>query len=216
MGVPVIILGSSGKGKTYSIRGMDPSNTVLIQSVRKILPFGKPGEWTIWNKEHNKEGSIFVTDKHADIEQLFRVTRSRKVIIVDDFQYTMANEFMRRCSETGYTKFTEIGRNAWQLLNQAAALPDDMRVYFLWHEDTDNFGVTKTKTIGRMLEEKVTPEGMVSICLRAFHDDQGYHFQTQTNGSDPCKAPPGMFEGVVIDNDLKLVDDAICKYLGIK
>jgi len=220
MGTPVIILGGSGRGKSTSLRNLNPMDCVLIQAIDKQLPFiqieGKAAyngkDWKLWSKDKNPDGSRFVTDNTATILQILAGTKKRNIIIIDDFQYIMANEFMRRSSEVGFNKFTEIGRNAWQLLQQATNLDADKRVYFMWHEDQDDFGQIRTKTIGKMLNEKIVPEGMVSICLRAFKNDGGYWFQTQSNGSDPCKAPMGMFDRDTIENDLKIVDDAIVEY----
>lgn len=216
MGTPVIIMGNSGRGKSTSLRNLDPSKCVLIQAVDKPLPFPSGKEWKLFDKEKNPEGSRFVTDNASTVESILAATKKRKIIIIDDFQYIMANEFMRRSGEAGFNKFTEIGRNAWQLLTRATSLGQDVRVYLMWHEEQDEFGNIRVKTIGKLLNEKITPEGMVSICLRALRNDQGYWFQTQSTGFDPCKSPMGMFPSDTIENDLKAVDDAICAYYGIE
>ena len=212
MSTPVLVLGESGAGKSASLRNLDASKTLLVQSIRKPLPFRN--DW----KEHGPNephGNVFVTDKTADIAMLMQGTR-RKIIIIDDFQYLMANEFMRRSDERGYDKFTEIGRHAWDVLCMASALPSDVRVYILAHSDTDDRdGRIRTKTIGKMLNEKITVEGMFTIVLRSVARDGEYLFQTKNGGSDPVKAPFGMFEGDFVPNDLALVDAAICTYYNI-
>lgn len=210
MSITTMILGESGTGKSASMRNLDPEHTLLIQAVRKPLPFKAPA-WTRFDKEANPRGNIFVTDNHAEIIKLITKTR-RKVIVLDDFQYVLANEFMRRTDETGFTKFTEIGRHAWEILNAAANLPDDVRVYLLSHTETTDAGKTKIKTIGRMLDEKITLEGLVTICLRTVVRDGHYFFSTRNNGSDTVKSPMGLFEDDLIENDLAAVDAAIFNY----
>lgn len=213
MSTPVLILGESGSGKSASYRNLDPKETLLIQAIEKPLPF-KDAEkkgWTRWNPE-KKTGNIFVTDRSIDAMDLMKKT-SRRIILLDDFQYVMANEFMRRSDEKGYDKFTEIGRHAWDVLCMAAVLPPEKRVYILSHtQQSDDGSKTKIKTIGRMLDEKITVEGMFSMVLRTVVRDGEHYFSTRNNGSDTVKSPMGMFEDELIANDLKLVDEAITKY----
>lgn len=213
MSTPILVLGESGSGKSASYRNLDPKETLLIQAIEKPLPFPNAEKlgWKRFNAE-KKEGNIFVSDKSADIMQLMQKT-GRRIILCDDFQYVMANEFMRRSDERGYDKFTEIGRHAWDILCMAAVLPPEKRVYILAHtQQSDDGSKTKIKTIGRMLDEKITVEGMFSMVLRTVVRDGDYYFSTRNNGSDTVKTPMGMFEDELIANDLKLVDAAITKY----
>lgn len=212
MSIATLILGESGTGKSTSLRNLDPANTLLIQSIHKPLPF-RSSEWKYFSKEQ-PTGNIFISDKVADICRVMSKT-TRDIIVIDDYQYIMANEFMRRASEKGYDKFTDIGKNAWEIFNLATLLPPHKRVYILAHTETDNFGKTKIKTIGKMLDEKITLEGMVTICLRTQVVDGNYTFTTQNNGSDTVKSPIGLFEQNEIPNDLKFVDEQICDYWGI-
>ena len=212
MSTVTLILGESGSGKTASLRKLDPTNTLLIQSIKKPLSFKSKG-WGVFSNE-NKTGNIMVSDDTASILCLARRTR-RKVIIVDDFQYILSNEFMRRSGETGYQKFTDIGVNAWKLFGELAKLPDDVRVYILAHTKTNDMGHVKIKTIGKMLDDKITLEGMVTICLRTVVEGSEHYFATKNSGSDTVKAPISMFEDDRIENDLALVDAAICPYLDM-
>ena len=138
------------------------------------------------------------------------------IVVIDDFQYIMANEFMRRSHEKGFDKFTDIGRNAWEILNTAVNLAPERRVYILSHTQEDESGRTKIKTIGKLLDEKITPEGMVTIVLKAIVQDGKHYFTTQNSGMDTVKSPEGMFEQTLIDNDLAAVDKSICNYYGIQ
>lgn len=210
MSTATLILGESGTGKTTSLRNMDPQQTLLIQALKKPLPFKVKG-WAHFDKEKSPKGNIFVTDQSDKIVALMTKTQ-RKVIVLDDFQYVLANEYMRRTDETGYAKFTDIGKHAWDILNAASSLSDDVRVYILGHTQSDDFGRIKIKTIGKMLDEKITVEGMFSIVLRTMVQNGNYLFATKNNGSDTVKSPLGLFDSDLIENDLAVVDRAIADY----
>lgn len=208
MSVSAIILGDSGSGKTSSLRNFKPEEVAIFQPVAKPLPFRTGTEWM---------QSIYPTDDSQEILSLIpqAYEGGRKVIVLDDFQYTMANAFMNRSAEKGYDKFTEIGKAAWQVMTAASKGPEDARIYFLWHTETDQSGRVKAKTIGKMLDEKITVEGLFSIVLRCHAQDGRHFFSTTTDGNDPVKSPFDMFPAASIDNDLKAVDQAICEYYGI-
>lgn len=212
MSIATIILGESGTGKTTSLRNLNPAETLLIQVVKKPLPFRAAG-WSYLSSE-NKAGNILVSDRWGKIISYCQKTQ-RKVIVIDDFQYILANEYMRRSAETGFGKFTDIGKQAWEIFNAVNGLPDDVRVYLLSHTQTSDDGVTKIKTIGKMLDEKITVEGLFSIVLRTLVDGDQYLFSTKNSGSDTVKSPMGLFDAARIGNDLAEVDAAICGYYEI-
>ena len=159
MSTSIFILGQSGTGKSTSLRNLDPRRVLLIQSIRKPLPFRSANWKYITADEPN--GSILVSDNPQEIIHHIRMTR-RPIIVIDDFQYVMANEFMRRAKEKGFEKFTEIGLNFWNLIREAGNLPDDKTVYLLHHSETDVDGNVKEKTIGKLLDEKICIAGMFS------------------------------------------------------
>ncbi|WP_333669730.1 ATP-binding protein [Acinetobacter guillouiae] len=211
MSIATLILGQSGTGKSTSLRNLNPKHVLLIQAIKKPLPFRSAG-WVYWSPE-NQGGSILVTDNPHKIIDAINKTK-RQIIIVDDFQYVMANEFMRRSVERGFDKFTEIGRNAWDVFNGSINAHEHKRVYILSHTEESD-GKTKIKTIGKMLDEKITLEGMVTICLQTAVTNDQYIFQTKNNGNSTVKSPMGLFESEHIDNDLNIVDRSICEYYGI-
>ncbi len=213
MSITTLVLGESGTGKTASLRNMTAADVLLIQVVKKPLSF-RSKDWTYFNKESNPTGNIFVTDDWSKIIAIASKTK-RKIIVIDDFQYLLANEFMRRSGETGFTKFTEIGCHTWEVLQALNNLPDDVRVYIPWHTDISESGKTKAKTIGKLLDEKITIEGLFTIVLRTFVNDGHYLFSTKNNGNDTVKSPMGLFDDDYIGNDLAKVDTAICEYYGI-
>jgi hypothetical protein len=162
---------------------------------------------------------VFATDNSKFIVKAMQKT-AKPIIVIDDFQYVMANEFMRRVTdqETGngaFAKYNEIARSAWDVFTLASNLPDWKRVYILSHTATDDNGKTKIKTIGKLLDEKIVLEGLVTIVLRTLRINDQYIFSTQNSGSDTTKSPLGMFADEHIENDLAAVDTAICDYYGI-
>ena len=216
MAITAMVLGESGTGKTTSLRNLDPAHTLLIQTVKKPLPF-RSAEWKPATKEG---GSIYVTDQSASICEAMRRTK-KKVIIIDDFQYLLANEFMRRVTDVAkgneaFAKYNEIARHAWDVLMAATSLPDHKRVYVLSHTTTDDVGKTKIKTIGKLLDEKIVLEGLVTIVLRTVVQNGNYLFSTRNSGADTVKTPVGLFDDELIENDLAVADAAIFNYYGLQ
>ena len=203
MGIPVMILGQSGSGKSTSMRNFKKGELGIINVASKPLPF-------------RAEIKPFNSDNYIQIEEVLKKATA-KSIAIDDCQYLMANEFMRNAKMQGYQKFTDIALNFWTLVQMVIKeLPEDVIVYFMGHTETDTNGNVKLKTIGKMLDEKITIEGMFTIVLRTQVADGKYTFRTQTDGMDTVKSPIGLFTDTEIDNDLKFVDDKIRDYYNIK
>ena len=216
MSITTMVLGESGTGKTTSLRNLDPAHTLLIQMVKKPLPF-RSSDWKPVTKEG---GTVFVTDSSTTICEAMKRTK-KEVIVIDDFQYLLANEFMRRVTdvETGngaFAKYNEIARHAWDVLMTASSLPDHKRVYILSHTSTDDFGKTKIKTIGKLLDEKIVMEGLVTIVLKTVVQNGNYLFSTKNSGADTVKSPLGLFDDELIENDLAVVDALIFNYYGLQ
>ena len=200
MGLPVLILGESGSGKTFSIMTLDPDKIGVFLVEKPRLPFRKQ----------------FRVIKHADYNIILRVLADSKckVYVIDDSQYLLVNEFFDRANELGYQKFTDMALKFRNLIHFVInKTPDDVIVYFLHHTETDAAGKLKAKTIGKMLDEKLTVEGLFDIVLRTEIDSEGHWFRTQSNGYDTVKSPYEMFPEK-IPNDLAVVDAAIREYYG--
>ncbi len=212
MSIATLILGSSGSGKSTSLRNLDPGKTLLIQCIKKPLPFRASGWKT--RVALKSEGNVFQTSDPALIEKLMR-SSPHEIVVIDDYQAVMVNELMNRSSEKGYDKFTDIGKNAWNIFKAAGDLAEHRRVYILAHTNTDEFGNVRMKTVGKLVDQHIVPEGFFTIVLRTEVINGQYTFRTQTNGQDCCKSPIGMFDDLAIPNDLAEVDKAVQEFYGL-
>lgn len=202
MGIPVLILGESGSGKTYSIKNMDPETTGILMVEKERLPFRKPFPKTRTNAGYNV---IMATLKAHNMSRY----------VIDDSQYLLVNEFFDRARESGYGKFTDLALNFRNLIHFVIrGTPDNCIVYFMHHVETDANGKLKAKTIGKLLDEKLTVEGLFDIVLRTQIENGEHFFVTQSDGSDTVKSPEEMFEKK-IPNDLSEVDRTIREYYGL-
>lgn len=218
MSIATLILGNTGTGKSTSLRNLDPSKVLFIQAVKKPLPFKMGNAWFYATKE-NPMGNMRFINNSAKIVEAIHATKS-EIIIIDDFQYTMSFEFMRRVldkeSKSGaFEKYNEIGHGAWSVFKAASEAEDWKRVYILSHTEIDEAGKTKIKTVGRLVDNVIVLEGLVTTCLQTTVINQQYKFTTQNDGSTNVKSPLGMFDELHIDNDLAVVDAAICEYFNI-
>ena len=203
MGIPVLIQGESGSGKSASLRNFEPEEVSVFNVAAKPLPFRKK----LPMKASADYGLIMASIAKS----------SKKAFVIDDSQYLMCFESFRKAKDTGFGKFTDIALNFYNLvqfvINQTAP---DVIVYFLHHTETDsNTGKTKAKTMGKMLDNQLTLEGLFSIVLLCVADGKKHSFITQSDGYTTAKSPMEMFD-LVIDNDLKLVDQTIREYYELK
>ncbi len=212
MALPVLVLGRSGSGKTYSLKNFKPGEVGIISVEKGRLPF--KSDLTVMrlktfsDEEYSPEQ--LNRARYAWLEEIILKAKA-KSIAIDDSQYLLANELFDRAKEKGYDKFTDMAANFRNLIKFVNELPeDDKIVYFLHHSEADVDGKEKIKTIGKMLDEKLCVEGCFDIVLYC----QDNKFYTQANGQSTAKTPEGMFE-LEIPNDLKFVDQTIREYYGM-
>ena len=202
MGVPVLVMGESGSGKTFSLRNFKPDEVGIFSVEKGRLPF--KGDFKVKKRATYK-----------DIAGIFKEPKLKRYVI-DDAQYLMVNELFDRAKEVGYQKYTDLAisfRNLIHGINYS--LPDDVIVYILHHTETDsNTGKVKAKTVGKMIDQYLTLEGCFDIVLLAETDGKEHYFITQSDGNTTAKSPFGMFPEK-IDNDLQKVDEAIRSYWSL-
>ena len=201
MGIPVLVLGDTGSGKSTSLRNFNPQEVGVFNVASKPLPF------------RTRLPMLNTSSYDLITKNLSHPTK--KVYVLDDAQYLMAFESFSRAKEVGYNKYTEMALHYYDLIQFVINnTPNDMIVYILQHTDTDEDGRIHAKTLGKMLDTQLVVEGLFSIVLQCQTDGTRHFFTTQSDGRSTAKSPIGMFERE-IDNDLKMVDTAIREYWGL-
>lgn len=212
----LLVIGESGTGKSSSLKLLDPKETFIINVLDKPLPFQGYRKNYPRISPDGSQGNYYSSDDYNKIMRIIKVVNEKrpeiKNLVIDDWQYTMCNEFMRRATEVGFTKFTEIGQHAWSIIKALTDCREDLFCFVLSHSDTDTNGKYKCKSIGKMLDEKITIEGMFTIVLHTQIMDGSYRFLTQNDGSHIAKSPQGMFEEKYIGNDLAFVKSKMNHY----
>lgn len=222
------IYGESGSGKTTSLRNMDPATTFIISTT------GKPLSFKGWKKKYvpfkiDKEtkeisGNYYVSSNSEQVLKMLKVINSKlpniKTVVIDDMQYIMSYEFVDRATEVGYGKFSEIAQHMMDILRYSEQMRDDCTMCFLTH--ADNIGTEidpkyVIKTVGKLLSEKVTLEGLFTYIFftKVEEGDDGkmqYKLVTNNDGKCLAKTPMGMFEELEIDNDLNEILKVIKEY----
>lgn len=225
MAQSALIIGDSGCGKSTSIESLDPSSTFIINVANKPLPFkGWKSKYIPWSKT-NLSGNMYTkpdADSIISCLQYISIQRPEiKTVVIDDWQYMTAFEYMEKAMEKGYDKFTKMSMNLTRVARIQNDLRDDLIIFFLTHAeesvDIDGNRKVKAKTIGKMIDTTLTLEGLFSIVLfaKAKKDKEKgvkYVFETQTNGENTCKTPKGMFLENEIPNDLNIVRASIIDY----
>ena len=214
-------------GKTTSLRNLNPEETFIISTTPKPLPFrGWKKKYKPFKVGEDKKltGNYYVSADHDKIVKMLKVIDKKmphiKQVIIDDYQYTLAYEFVDRSTEVGYSKFSEIAQHAMEILRYADVMREDCKMIFLTH--SENVGDVMNpkyviKTIGKMLAEKVTLEGLFTYIFftKVSEGDNGkmkYTLLTNTDGSCIAKTPMGMFDDLEIDNDLNEIIKVIDEY----
>lgn len=199
-----LLLGPSGSGKSTSMRNFAHDELALINVNKKPLPF------------RGKFDSTLETTDYDVIEKAILTTKKRSIVI-DDAGYLITHQFMTGHRENKgnavFELYNDLADNFYKLIKFCQVrVPSDKIVYFTMHVDKNDFGESKPKTIGKLLDEKVCVEGLFTIVLGAECKDGKYIFHTKTDGLNVVKTPMDMFEAEEIDNDLKMVDDTIRAY----
>ena len=215
MAIPVLIIGPSGSGKTYSLKNFSPEEVGVISVEKGRLPFKSEIKTLKVPKDPTngeaRDAAQMNAAKYVWIERMIKGAKA-KSIVVDDSQYLLVNELFDRAYEKGYDKFVSMAAHFRDLIHFVNDLEDDNKiVYFLHHSETGADGREKVKTIGKMLDEKLTVEGCFDIVIYCVD----HKFFTQSNGQSTAKTPEGLFD-LEIPNDLKAVDVAIREYYGME
>lgn len=220
----ILVVGPSGSGKSTSLENLDPKQTFIINVKNKPLPFkGWKNNYALLSKD-NTGGNYIGTDDPSTILSTMRYVSEKlthiKVLIIEDFQYMAANEFMNRATESGFQKFTSIGKNIYSVADLHNKLREDLVIVYINHDDetTDAMGERKVraKTAGKLIDNVVTLEGLFTMVLftkvKKGKEGMEYFFITQSDGATTAKSPKGMFDTLEIPNDLDYVIKKMIEY----
>lgn len=212
----ILILGESGTGKSTSFRNLEPQQTFIINVLDKPLPFrGYKTKFTKLSPD-GMDGNYYECDDHEKIMRIIKLVNEKRTdiknLIIDDFGFTITNTFMKRSRESSFTKFVDIGRNAWEIISSLRGLRDDLNCIVTMHVDIDKLGRFKPKTIGKMIDDYNIIEGSFTFIFQSVVIDNKYKFITNNDGQHMAKSSMGCFDELCIDNDLNLIIEQINAY----
>ena len=199
--VPVLLIGKSGSGKSASMRNFKKDEIAIVNVLGKPLPFKNDLNAPKCDNYQTILNSIEKTEK--------------KTIVIDDANYLITTEFMSKSTIKGFDKYNELANNFWNLIQGIKNIKGGKTVFLIMHEDTDDDGNVKPKTIGKLLDDKVNIQGMFTVCIRSMYENGNYIFRLKNNGQDCVKTPIGMFDSEEMENDLKKVDEIIRDYYDL-
>ena len=214
------IVGATGTGKSTAIKHLDPKETYIINVAKKELPF--KGSEKLYNAENKNYKEV---DDANEITRLLRTLSDKaphiKNIVIEDSNYIMGFNIVSKATEVGYTKFSLMAKDMVDLFRESRKLREDITVFYLTHPETIEDGGDivgyKIKTAGKLIDNQVLLEGLMTVCLYTYVEENkdgtaSYHFITIRFKKMPAKSPDGMFTEIKIPNNLQLVVDTIREY----
>jgi len=214
------IVGSTGTGKSTAIKHLDPKETYIINVAKKELPF--KGSEKLYNAENKNYKEV---DDANEISRLLKTVSDKaphiKNIVIEDSNYIMGFTMVAKATETGFTKFSLMAKDMVDLFRTARQLRDDITVFYLTHPETIEDGGDiigyKIKTAGKLIDNQVLLEGLLTVCLYTHVEENkdgtsSYNFVTNRFRKYPAKSPDGMFEEIKIPNNLQVVVDKLNEY----
>jgi len=217
MSKTLLIIGRPGSGKSSSIYNLDPSTTFIISVASKSLPFrGTAKKYTPITGWDDKINNWYASDNCSQIIACINMVDKKrpdiKTLIVDDWQYMLSHEFMRRATERSFDKYNDLAQNGWHSIMALKNCRESLFTVVIGHSELDNQGFYRIKTIGKLLAEKMDFEGEFEMCLHARVVNGEYVFQTQQDSEYMARNPRDMFKEFLIPNDLVAVKDAVENY----
>tara|TARA_R110000868_G_scaffold823_3_gene6194 strand:- start:15353 stop:16009 length:657 start_codon:yes stop_codon:yes gene_type:complete len=213
------IIGETGTGKSTAIKHLNPEETYIVNVAKKELPFKGSGK--LYNAENKNYKEV---DDPTEVTRLLRTLSEKaphiKNIVIEDSNYLMGFRMVDKATETGFMKFSVMAKDMVDMFRTARALRDDLCIFYFSHpetiEDSGEIIGYKIKTAGKLIDNQVLLEGLLTVCLYTHVEEtkEGaqYYFLTNRYRKRPAKSPAGMFEETKIPNNLQLVKDSVLDY----
>jgi hypothetical protein len=214
------IVGATGTGKSTAIKHLNPEETYIINVAKKELPF--KGSEKLYNTEKRNYKEV---DDANEITRLLRTISDKaphiKNIVIEDSNYIMGFNIVSKADQVGFTKFSLMAKDMVELMREARKLRDDIKVFYLSHPETIEDGGEivgyKIKTAGKMIDNQVLLEGLLTVCLYTHVEESkdgsaSYYFVTNRYKKLPAKSPDGMFDEIKIPNNLDYVAKKLDEY----
>lgn len=214
------VVGFTGTGKSTSIKHLDPKETYIINVAKKELPF--KGADKLYNSDNKNYKEI---DDAIEITRLLKAISEKaphiKNIVIEDSNYIMGFQMVSKATEKGFEKFSVMARDMVELFREARKLRDDLKIFYFTHpetvEDSGEVIGYKMKTAGKLIDNQIVLEGLLTICLYTHVEENKdgtstYNFITNRYRKYPAKSPDGMFSEIIIPNNLKTVANTIDEY----
>jgi hypothetical protein len=213
------IVGETGTGKSTAIKHLNPEETYIINVAKKELPF--KGSEKLYSTENKNYKEV---DDPVEVTRLLKTLSEKakhiKNIVIEDSNYLMGFRMVDKATEVGYTKFSVMAKDMVDMFRTARRLRDDLVIFYFSHpetiEDSGEIIGYKIKTAGKLIDNQVLLEGLLTVCLYTDVEDTkdgaNYSFLTNRYRKRPAKSPDGMFDKIKIPNNLQLVKDAIVEY----
>jgi hypothetical protein len=133
----------------------------------------------------------------------------------------MGFNIVSKADQVGFTKFSLMAKDMVELFRTARKLRNDLKVFYFTHpetiEDSGEIVGYKIKTAGKLIDNQIVLEGLLTICLYTHVEESKdgtatYNFVTNRFKKYPAKSPDGMFADIKIPNNLQEVVNAIDNY----
>lgn len=207
MSKAIMILGTSGSGKTTSLEKLDPKLTFYIDAD------GKGMSWKGWRNQYNKANkNYFQCDDPNQIfnlmQQIDHKQMQIKYLVVDTLNGCMVADEMRRAKEKTYDKWMDLAQSVYNIVDYANKMRDDLTVILIGHTQTSDDGFTCMLTNGRKLNKICLESKMTTVLLSKINENGEYVFETRAKNST-AKTPRGAFDTDEIPNDITIVLEAL-------
>ncbi len=208
------IVGSSGTGKSTSLRNLPPDTTHIIDLERKGLPFPNASAFYVTPCASVKDFDAALNVALGD--------KSCEVIVIESFtKYVEVLITLAQASFKGFDVWSYYNRMIRATLDKVKN--DHAVVIFTAIDEIvqvaqpsgDTYNVRRVKVQGKQHEGCIEKEFLMVLFTEVKQNKDGgtdYKFQTNSDGITSAKTPMGMFADMYIDNDVNAVIQTAKEY----